>query len=170
MIRKILDKIGAKWILLVIMSIAYLIVAFINLDLFENMILTFTKVFWKILPILPLVFGLIFLSNLFFDPKRITKYLGEKAGLKGWFISIFWGIISHGPSYMWYPLLSELKEKGMKISFIATFLYNRAIKIPLLPMLIFYFGWSFTLVLTGLMIMFSIGNGIIVEKLMGVKK
>ncbi len=170
MIRKILNKIGAQWFFLTIMCVAYLIVGLVNFTIFENTILAFVGLFWKILPILPLIFGLILLSNLFLDPKRITKYLGRKAGFKGWFISIFGGILSTGPIYMWYPLLSDLKEKGMKNSFIATFLYNRAIKLPLMPMMIFYFGWPFTLVLTALMIIFSVTNGLIVEKLIKVRK
>jgi len=59
-----------------------------------------------------------------------------------------------------------LKEKGMKDSFIATFLYNRAVKIPLMPMMIFYFGISFTAILTIYIVIFSIINGFCVDKLL----
>jgi uncharacterized membrane protein YraQ (UPF0718 family) len=64
---------------------------------------------------------------------------------------------------MWYPLLSDLKEKGMKDSLIAAFLYNRAIKIPLLPMMIYYFGWPFALILSIYQVLFSVVNGILVQ-------
>ena len=170
MIRKIITKVGVTWIFLILVAIIFSIVAFTNFSLFISSLSTFWQLFLKILPILPLIYGLIFLSNLFLDPSKIAKYVGEKSGSKGWFISILGGIISTGPIYMWYPLLSDLKEKGMKTSFIATFLYNRAIKIPLMPMLILYFGWLFTLVLTINMIIFSVINGILVKKFMGVKK
>jgi len=66
---------------------------------------------------------------------------------------------------MWYPLLGDLKEKGMKDSLIATFLYNRAVKIPLLPMMVDYFGWDFALALSIYMILFSVVNGVIVQRL-----
>ena len=122
------------------------------------------------MPILPIIFGLMFISNLFLDPQKIVRCLGAKSGKKGWLISILGGIISIGPIYMWYPLLSDLKGKGMKTSLIATFLYNRAIKIPLMPMMIYYFGWLFTAVLTVNMIIFSIINGFIVKKLLEVRK
>jgi len=91
---------------------------------------------------------------------------GKGAGVKGWLIAIFGGILSTGPIYLWYPLLSDLKEKGMKDSFIATFLYNRAVKIPLMPMMIFYFGISFTAILTIYIVIFSIINGFCVDKLL----
>jgi uncharacterized membrane protein YraQ (UPF0718 family) len=75
------------------------------------------------------------------------------------------GIASSGPIYMWYPLLSDLKEKGMRDSLIAAFLYNRAIKIPLLPMMVHYFGWDFTFALSIYMVLFSVVNGVIVQYL-----
>jgi len=164
-IRKILYRIGATRILLIIMGMIYLAVGFVDYTVFKNSVLTFAGIFWKILPILPLVFGLIFLSNLLIDSKKTVKYLGEQAGLKGWVISIAGGIASTGPIYMWYPLLSDLKQRGMRTSFVATFLYNRAIKIPLMPMMIFYFGWLFTAVLTVYMVIFSVINGVVVEKM-----
>jgi uncharacterized membrane protein YraQ (UPF0718 family) len=55
----------------------------------------------------------------------------------------------------------------MKDSLITTFLYNRAIKIPLIPMMIYYFGWAFAVILSITMVSFSILNGIVVERLTG---
>jgi len=69
-----------------------------------------------------------------------------------------------GPAYTWFPLLKNLKKKGMRPSLLVAFLNNRAVKIPLLPMMIFYFGWSFTLIANGYLIIFSIMNGLIIEK------
>ena len=91
-----------------------------------------------------------------------VKYLGKK---RKWLFAILGGIISTGPIYMWYAMLRELKEKGVGYGFIATFLYNRAIKPPLIPVIIYYFGLKFTIVLTGVMIIFSVLQGMIIEKL-----
>lgn len=104
------------------------------------------------------------LIDYFIKPRILVKYTGKNAGLKGWVISIISGIISTGPIYIWYPMLKQLKKKGMKNSYIAAFLYNRAIKLPLLPLFIFYFGLTYTIVLTTIMIIVSIFQGIIVEK------
>ena len=138
----------------------------INFNLAKDALTEFFFLLKKVVPILVLVFVFMFLSNLFLDAKKIKKLVGESAGIKGWFIAIVAGILSSGPIYMWYPLLADLKEKGMKDSFIATFLYNRAVKIPMLPMMIYYFGLPFTAILTVYMILFSIINGVLVEKLL----
>ena len=57
------------------------------------------------------------------------------------------------------------KKKGMKTSLAATFLYARAIKPALLPLMVFYFGLTYVIVLTVVMIIFSMVQGLIVEKI-----
>jgi len=74
-------------------------------------------------------------------------------------------VLSTGPIYMWYPLLADLKNKGLSYGLIACFLYNRGIKITLLPIAIFYFGWKYVLVLSLAMIFVSIIQGILLNKL-----
>ncbi len=170
MINKLLEKISGKWIFLILITICYLVLAILNFDMVKIVVIQLFDLIYKILPIFILVFVLMFLSNLFLDAKKIIKYTGESAGFKGWFIAIFTGVLSAGPIYMWYPLLSDLKDKGMKDAFITTFLYNRAVKIPLLPMMIYYFGVAFTVVLSVYMILFSIINGLIVHKILNLKK
>jgi uncharacterized membrane protein YraQ (UPF0718 family) len=66
-------------------------------------------------------------------------------------------------------MLAELRKHGMKDSLIAAFLYNRAVKIPLIPVMIYYFGWLFTALIMIYMIAFSIINGLIVGFNGGVK-
>ncbi|MBD3360593.1 permease [Candidatus Peregrinibacteria bacterium] len=144
--------------------------AIVNYPLFIDSLISFFELIKKILPILLIVFLLIFISNLILDSKRIVKFLGREAGFKGYLFSVIFGIISTGPIYMWYPLLADIKEKGVRDSFIVTFLYNRAVKIPILPMMIYYFGVKFVIVLTIYMIIFSILNGIAVEKSLTYKK
>jgi len=105
------------------------------------------------------------LTNYFFTPQTTLKYLGKSSTKKSWILVIIFGILSVGPIYMWYPLLAELKEKGMREGLIACFLYNRAIKIPLLPLMVFYFSLKFTAILLLIMIFFSVVQGILIEKI-----
>jgi len=81
--------------------------------------------------------------------------LSKESGIKGWAIAAISGIISHGPPFVWYLMIQDLREEGMSSGLAAVFFYNRAIKIPLLPMMIFYFGWQFVVVLSLLMIIAS---------------
>jgi uncharacterized membrane protein YraQ (UPF0718 family) len=66
---------------------------------------------------------------------------------------------------MWYPLLQEFQQKGLKNGFIACFLYNQAIKIFLLPILLVYFDIKYVIILTIVMIFMSILQGLIINRL-----
>jgi len=121
----------------------------------------------KLIPILVLVVFLMGLLNYFLKPKAISKYLGKSSGIRGWILAVSAGIISHGPIYAWYPLLKELRKQGMRQGLAAVFLYNRAIKIPLLPMMTFYFGAAFTVLLLVFTVIASLIEGKIIEMLEG---
>lgn len=164
------DKSNASWYFLLIAIVIFIITIIIKPSTTSQILLSFLSLLQKIAPIFLIVFLLMALTNYFFEPKKLIKHLGKGSGIKGWFIAIGAGIISHGPIYMWYPLLADLKEKGMKLSLIACFLYNRAIKIPLIPIMIFYFDFKYVLILTVVMIIMSVANGIIVEAILNNKK
>jgi len=121
------------------------------------------ELLYKMLPVLVLVFVLIFLSNLLVTPGWVRKNVGRKSGRRGWVTAIIGGILSVGPVYVWYALLKDLRSKGMRTALIAAFLYSRGIKLPLLPLLIHYFGFAFTLILAGYLTLFSIITGILLE-------
>jgi uncharacterized membrane protein YraQ (UPF0718 family) len=99
---------------------------------------------------LPLVLAvfIMFLLNLFTSAAHITRFMGKKAGIKGMLLSSAAGIISMGPVFSWYPFLKTLKQKGMADVYLANFLSCRAVKPVLLPVLIAYFGWRFSLMFT----------------------
>ena len=156
-------------IFLGLVLIVYLILFMINSELFYSSILFFYEILLKVIPIFIIVFILMIFTNYFITPKFILKHV-KKRGMKKWFFVIVGGILSSGPIYMWYPLLADLKEKGLNKGLIACFLYNRAIKIPLLPLIVFYFSWKFVIVLSLTMVVASVFQGIIIDKLMEVKK
>jgi uncharacterized membrane protein YraQ (UPF0718 family) len=166
--NKVLKKNSGKWIFLGGVLLLYLILSFVSPDLAGKAVAAFFQLLWKIIPVFVFVFFLMFLSNLFLDSQKMVKFI-RGGGIKGWFVSIAGGILSAGPIYMWYPLLAELRKRGLKDSFVVAFLYNRAVKIPLFPMMVYYFGLPFTVILTFYMILFSIINGVLVEKILKVK-
>ncbi len=119
----------------------------------------------QIVPSLLLIILFMGIMNYFVTPRTVSKYVGKGSGIKGWFLAIFTGILSHGPVYAWYPLLRDLRNQGMKSGLIAAFLYNRAIKIPLLPLMVYYFKIPFVIILTGYIIIASIIQGHIIQKI-----
>lgn len=155
---------------MVFMIFIYGIIFLINNELFYLSFNFFLQVIRQLFWIFVFVFVLMIFTNYFFTPQRILKYLGKKSGKKSWFFAVVFGILSMGPIYMWYPLLSELKDKGMRVGLISCFLYNRAIKIPLLPLMIFYFSIKYVLVLLVIMIFASVLEGVILEKIIERRK
>jgi uncharacterized membrane protein YraQ (UPF0718 family) len=146
-----------------IVIILYLVLSFFNPEKIYRSIHASLDIFIQILPILVLVIFMMVVGNYFLKPKMVSKYLGGESGVKGWFLAISMGILSHGPIYVWYPLLKDLQEHGMRTGLVAVFLYNRAIKIPLLPVMIFYFGIGFVFILSLYMIIASVIEGKIIE-------
>jgi len=148
-----------------IVIIIYLFLFCLNFENASNSLRASTNILFKLLPVLFLVVFLMGLLNYFLKPKAISKYLGKGSGFRGWILAVLAGIISHGPIYVWYPLLKDLRKQGMRQGLAAVFLYNRAIKIPLLPVLVYYFGIAFTVILLAFTVIASIIEGKIIEML-----
>ncbi|MFW6283377.1 MAG: hypothetical protein ACOC1P_04985 [Minisyncoccales bacterium] len=162
--KKSIDK-GILFLIAVI--ILYGIVFIISSSLFNSSIEFFKNIFNQIYWVFILVFFLMVFFNYFFNRDKVIKYLGKGSGIKSWFFSVVFGIVSMGPIYVWYPLLNDLKEKGMRPGLIACFLYNRGIKLPLLPLMVVYFGLKYVFIVISLMIVVSIVYSLILEKFLG---
>ncbi len=127
----------------------------------------FLKTIWllvKLIPLLIVVLLAMIIINLLIDSPKFRKCL-QARGWQAWFWACLGGVLVSGPPYILYPLLAELKKHGMSDSFLAVFLYNRNVKIPFLPVMVYYFGFSFTVIVSVLIIVFSFLNGWLVEKL-----
>jgi uncharacterized membrane protein YraQ (UPF0718 family) len=124
-----------------------------------NLLLTVT------LPLV-LVFLIMLALHLFVTPSQIIRLFGRGSNIKGTVLSMVAGIISMGPIYAWYPLLKKLREEGAGTGPIAIFLYSRAVKPFLLPVMIAYFGWVYVIVLTLLTVFASIATGWFMSVLM----
>ena len=156
------------WYFLGIVILFYFVMGILKPDVILPSLKFFMGIFERIWWIFVIIFVLLVIVNKFITAKSVAKYFGKQSGIKGWLAAIIGGIISTGPIYMWYPLLNEFQKHGMRDGLIATFLYNRAIKPALLPLIIFYFGLKFTVVLTVVMMVASVFQGVIVEKIVEV--
>ena len=159
---KSLKDIRKVWYFPTAVAIIYIITFIMDSTKAVDSLQSTLNVFIKIIPTLLLVFALMALTNYFIAPKKLANWLNKK---HGWLVAIIAGIISTGPIYMWYPMLQDIQKHGVKNGIIATFLYNRAIKPALLPLIIVYFGLAFTVVLTIVMAILSVVQGWLVEKI-----
>jgi len=119
----------------------------------------------KILPIFAVVILFTAVINYLLRPRQIARHLGKDSGRRGWLWVLAAGVISHGPMYAWYPLLEDLRKHGLKDGLIVVFFASRTIKIPLLPMMIDYFGLVFTIVLSVYILLGALIQGLLLEKL-----
>lgn len=143
----------------------YFILYLFRAEEIKNSLKASANLFIKIIPVLVLVILFMGIINSIVNPKVISKYVGRGSKSRGWLLAISLGIVSHGPIYVWYPLLKELRNRGMRSGLIAVFLFNRAIKIPLLPLMVHYFGLKFVIVLLIYMILASLVEGKAIEML-----
>jgi len=159
---------GAKFFLFV--AFVYLVLFFINNEKTVAALQKGGSVLFKLIPIFMAVIILTAVINYFLKPQQIVKYFGAKSGIMGWVYAIIGGIISHGPMYAWYPMLQDMKRHGLRDGLIATFLYARAIKLPLLPLMIDYFGLIFTIVLSVYILVGAFVQGRLIEHILWLKK
>lgn len=164
-----IKKFPNSWYFLISIVFIYLLISLFSKEFYLSSLNFFKDIILKIIPTLFLVFVLMVFFNYFISTDFIIKHLKER-GIKKWFFVVIGGILSSGPIYMWYPLLADLKNKGLNYGLIACFLYNRAIKIPLIPLAVIYFSWQYLFILLMVMVFASVIQGVLINKLMEIKK
>jgi uncharacterized membrane protein YraQ (UPF0718 family) len=155
----------AGWIFLSLVGVIYAATAAMDPELARRSAAFFVANLAKVIPVLVIVFLLMFVFDYALNPKRVKQYLGQQSGPRGWVLTIAAGILSTGPVYAWYALLSELRKQGMSTALMAAFLFSRAIKMPLLPLLVHYFGLRYTLVLSFYLAVFSVLSGLVMGRI-----
>jgi uncharacterized membrane protein YraQ (UPF0718 family) len=96
--------------------------------------------------IMPAVFVLMGLMEVWLPKDKIQKWLGTSSGMKGIFISFLMGTLPTGPLYVAFPLTASLLKKGASINNMVIFLGSwAALKIPQLMVEIKFLGGSFVL-------------------------
>jgi len=145
--------------------VAYIVIFFFKPDEIQQSLMKSGLLGARLLPAFCVVILFMGIVNYLVTPKAVSKFVGQGSGLKGWLLALATGILSHGPVYIWFPFLNELSNQGMTSGRAAVFLYSRAIKIPLLPVMVYYLGLVFTIVLQCWLIVASLIQGKLIEKL-----
>jgi len=101
----------------------------------------------EMLMIMPVIFVLTALLDVWVPKKTIMKYLGKQSKSKGIILSFLLGGISAGPIYAAFPVCIMLHKKGASIKNIVIILSSWAvIKIPMLLNEVKFLGIKFMLV------------------------
>ncbi len=95
--------------------------------------------------IMPPVFILMGLLEVWVPKNKIQSWLGRGSGLKGAVISFALGTLPTGPLYAAFPMAGSLLRKGARVSNMVIFLGSwAALKIPQLMIEIKFIGLAFT--------------------------
>lgn len=136
---------------------------FISSELFFTSFHLFIQLFKKISYSFVFVFLFIYIFNVFISDAWIQNYLTKKIKFQHYLLIAFVGILSTGPIYLWFSYLSKMKKQGMRDDLISLFLYNRSIKLPLIPLLIEYFSFKITIIIMLLIFFFSFINAFLIS-------
>ncbi len=134
-----IKKIPFRIKFLIAVLLLYLIVAYFNFGLAHDAFINTVNLFIKLLPLLLFVFILNFVMNKYLTTKVVQRHIGSKKGAVKYLYAIILGVLISGPPYMLYPMLGDLKKQGASDGFLATLLFNRNVKIPFIPVMIYYF-------------------------------
>jgi len=142
----------------------YILGFFINKYIIIEALINTGIILIKIIPILILVFIIQFFGNIYFKSDKVQKHLSDESGIISWAYAVMLGFLISGPPYALFPLLGDMQRRGMSNSLIAVILYNRNIKIPFLPVMVYYFGLVFTVIISVYILLFSIINGLLIGR------
>jgi uncharacterized membrane protein YraQ (UPF0718 family) len=153
-------------LLLALVLLLYLGTALSHPEILRPALRYSLNLFGTLLPILAAVLFLMGLFDSFVDARKIARLIGRESGLRGWGIALLGGVLSHGPGYVWYPMIQEMRRHGARDGLVVAFFYARSIKLPWLPLMVIYMGTGFTLFFTLYVLMASWLQGLIAQRLL----
>lgn len=129
---------------MLIVILAYLALFIIRRDMAVESIRNSGYYIKEMLLIMPVVFVLTALLDVWVPKEKILRFLGKDAGVKGIFLSFVIGSISAGPLYAAFPMCVMLHTKGASLRNIVIILSSWAvIKVPMLINEFKYLGLQF---------------------------
>jgi hypothetical protein len=153
--KKLKDKLWSNWIFFLFVSMLFVGVSVFDPSSMLPILSYFWKTIWSLLPILLLVYGIIFIFSVFLSHKNVVHFLAHGGYTKKMFLAIITWIISSWPTYLRYGFLKKLHTSWLTLWHIAGFSYARAIKPPLFALMIYYFDVKYTIIFVGILFVYS---------------
>lgn len=123
--------------------------------------------FISMLKIVPPIFLMIGLLDMWVPRETMIKLMGEKSGFKGVLIAFFIGTMSAGPLVAAFPVAHIMLKKGARYSNVLFFLMIWAsAKLPILFFQATTLGLSYTIITNLTLIVVYLIGTIIIEKLL----
>lgn len=139
-------KIIRKYVLFIAAAILLGILFIVNIELGKKAVLSVGYGLREVAIVLPPIFILLGLIDVWVSRERMTRFMGEGAGIKGIIIAIIMGSVAAGPLYAAFPIAAMLMKKGARLTNILIFIGAwSTTKIPMLLFEISALGARFAL-------------------------
>jgi len=101
----------------------------------------------KMIMLVPFIFVLIGILDVWVPKEAIQKHIGEESGIKGVFYVVLLAFFQGGPLYVAFPVAHLLWKKGCSIRNVFVYIGSfSALKVPMVMFEISFLGWKFSLV------------------------
>lgn len=113
----------------------------------REMARNFYEFFLEMITLIPCIFVLIGILDVWVPKEAIEKHIGEDSGLKGAFYVVLLAFFQGGPLYVAFPVAHLLWSKGSSLRNVFVYIGSfSALKVPMVMFEISFLGWKFSLV------------------------
>jgi len=133
-----MSKLVRRYISFIVVGALLVVLSFFNKELGEKVFETTAFQLREMLLVIPPIFILLGLLDIWVPKQTMVKYMGEGSGLKGILLALFIGSAAAGPLYGAFPVAAVFMKKGVKFTNILIFL--GAWSTTKIPMLLFEFS------------------------------
>jgi len=141
-----MKNIMKRYRLALVMVVVYVVLALVDWQLWQASTNKVLNSFAEMLLVLPPIFVLLGLLDVWVKKETMVKMMGKGSGIKGTLLAFFLGSAAAGPLYAAFPVALMLLRKGS--SFRNVLIMIGAWSTTKLPMLLFEgasMGWQFTI-------------------------
>jgi len=117
-----MKKLMKRYRTFIAVAIAVLLLTLFNYELGMKALSITAYSFKEMILVIPPIFVLLGLLDIWVPRETMIKYMGEGSGLKGILLSIFIGSAAAGPLYGAFPVAAVFMKKGVKFSNIMVFI------------------------------------------------
>jgi len=122
-----------RWFILSLIGVG--ILTMVNRDLGIKAINTTAYSLKEMILVIPPIFVLLGLMDIWVPKETMTRYMGEGSGVKGTLLAIFIGSAAAGPLYGAFPIAAVFMKKG--VSFFNVLVFIGAWSTTKIPMFLF---------------------------------
>lgn len=154
------------------LSVVFLIVfSFIDFNITVTSLDNAFNQIISMLMIVPPIFILIGLFDVWVPREQVISLMGENSGIKGMFLAFFLGAFSAGPTIAAFPIAMIMIKKGAKYSNVLFFLMVwSSLKLPIVFYQVVEIGWQLSLIINVSMLFMFILGALVSDKLISKKE